>query len=67
MTATLTFTLPEEQQEFRLASNAAELDFAIRDLEEALRLDLKYGHSFSTPDAVLEWVRTRLREALPEL
>lgn len=67
MTATLTFNLPEEQQEFRLASNAAELDFAIRDLEESIRLDLKHGHSFGTPDAVLEWVRTRLREALPEL
>ena len=67
MTATLTFTLPEEQQEFRLASNAAELDFSIRDLEEAIRLNLKYGHSFITPDAALEWVRTRLREALPEL
>ena len=67
MTATLTFNLPEDQQEFKITSNAVSLDLAVRALDDEIRVNLKHGHSFTAPDKVLEWVRTRLREALIEL
>lgn len=60
MTATLTFTLPEEAHEHQCAVYAARIVSEMFDLDEQLRSWLKHGHSFKTPDEALEAVRSRL-------
>ena len=41
--ATLTFTLPEESAEFKLAANAGALQLVILDVDQALRNKIKHG------------------------
>jgi hypothetical protein len=42
VTATLTFTLPEEQEEFYLAAKGADWRMVVEDLEAYLRSQLKH-------------------------
>lgn len=42
MKAILEFNLPEEREEFELASNAAQYSIVLDDLDEFLRRKLKY-------------------------
>lgn len=41
--ATLTFTLPEESQEFHQAANAGDVVAALQDFDQALRNRAKHG------------------------
>ncbi len=41
--ATLTFTLPDESPEFKLAANAGALQLVLLDVDLALRNRVKYG------------------------
>ena len=63
--ATLTYKLPEEAADHRLALTGKDWALAAWDLDQQLRNWIKHGnHTFSTPDAALEGVRNCLHEAL---
>ena len=67
MTATLTFNLPEDEAEFRLACNGGKWMSAMYDLDQHLRGLLKYDESI-TGEAydALDKVRDKLYEILNE-
>jgi len=60
----LEFNLPEENQDFLLAQRGSAFFSAFWQLDQTCRSYLKYGHSFKTPDNVLEWVRTMVPDNL---
>ena len=60
MTATLTFTLPEEAREHQLAVNGALMAGAICDTLETTRSWLKHGHDFKTPEEAIAACRDLL-------
>ncbi len=66
MTATLTFTLPEEQEEFYHAARGADWRMTLEDIDGYLRGRLK--HEELTPDAdkALDEARQKLHEFLQE-
>jgi hypothetical protein len=66
VTATLTFQLPEEQEEFYLAAKGADWRCALEDMDGYLRGRLK--HEELTPDAAktLDEARQKLHECLSE-
>jgi hypothetical protein len=66
VTATLTFTLPEEQEEFYLAAKGADWRCVLEDMDAHLRGRLK--HEELTPDAdrALDESRQKLHEFLQE-
>jgi hypothetical protein len=66
MTATLTFSLPEEQEEFYHAAKGADWRMALEDMDAHLRGRLK--HEELTPDAyrALDESRQKLHEFLQE-
>ena len=66
MTATLTFKLPEEQEEFYYAAKGADWRCALEDMDAHLRGRLK--HEELTPDAdrALDEARQKLHEFLSE-
>lgn len=61
--ATLEFTLPEEQYEFRQATHAGEAWSVIHDLDAELRNLIKYGDTrFKTPEELAHHIRELLGE-----
>jgi hypothetical protein len=66
MTATLTFSLPDEQEEFYHAAKGAEWRMTLEDMDAYLRGRLK--HEELTPDAdrALDEARQKLHEFLTE-
>ena len=64
MTATFTFTLPEERDEFRTACEALEWKLAMTDLDTWLRGLLKYEHKYEDGTVALEAVLQELYEIL---
>ena len=66
MTATLTFQLPEEQEEFYHAAKGADWRCVLEDMDAYLRGRLK--HEELTPDAAktLDEARQKLHEFLQE-
>jgi hypothetical protein len=67
MTATLTFTLPEEQEEFYLAAKGADWRCVLEDLDAHLRSRLKYEEGLSEEaDKALQATRDKLHELLQE-
>ena len=65
-TATLVFNLPEEREDHLCAVNAFKWKSVVSDLDNHLREQLKYGHSFKTPDEALEKTRQALFDILNE-
>jgi hypothetical protein len=63
MTASLTFTLPDEAADHIWAVGAPVMAGAILDLDNSLRGWMKHGHSFATPEQVIEAVRGLISEA----
>jgi len=53
MKATLEFQLPEESREHLLASQAAEMSYAMAELKHKLHGWLKHGHEFKTADEAI--------------
>ena len=62
---TLTFELPEEREEFRAASNASLLSYAIYEIDLAYRNAIKYNEDLA-PEAreALDWAREIIRQEL---
>jgi hypothetical protein len=63
MTASLTFTLPDETVDHIWAVGAPAMAGTIIDLDNILRAWIKHGHSFTTTEQVIEAVRGLIREA----
>jgi hypothetical protein len=66
VTATLTFTLPEEQEEFYLAAKGAEWRCVLEDMDAHLRSRLKYEDLPEDVDAALDAARQKLHEFIAE-
>lgn len=67
MVGTLTFTLPEEQDEFELAANAHKYLAAIQDFDDYLRSQLKYCDLPAQEADILQRVRDKLNEYTRDL
>jgi hypothetical protein len=66
MKAKLKFKLPEENVEFKNASDAGQAFSLLHDIDETIREFFKYGEG-TTADKVLNAVRERIREEFPDL
>lgn len=66
MRAVLEFALPEEEAEFRAATEAGRLQSACWEFGEWLRSQVKYGELSEVESDVLERVRARLYAILDE-
>jgi hypothetical protein len=66
MKATLLFNLPEEQQEFRLANEAADWHSVVWEVDQKLRQHLKYGHEFKSVGEALEQIREFFYEEITD-
>jgi hypothetical protein len=66
VTATLAFTLPEEQEEFDRAAKGADWRMAVEDMDAHLRSRLKHEDLPDEVHAALDRARTHLYELLEE-
>ena len=66
MTATLTFSLPEEQEEFQCAVDGTEWKSAMDDMSNWLRSKLKYEELTPEQGAAYEEARKHLSTILEE-
>jgi len=66
VTATLTFTLPEEQEEFYHAAKGADWRMVVEDMDAHLRSKLKYEDLPEDVDKALDEARQRLHEFVAE-
>jgi hypothetical protein len=66
VTATLTFQLPEEQEEFYHAAKGAEWRMVLEDIDAHLRSRLKHEDLPEDVDAALDAARQRLHEFVSE-
>jgi hypothetical protein len=66
VTATLTFTLPDEQEEFYHAAKGAEWRMVVEDIDAHLRSKLKYEDLPEDVDAALDAARQHLHALVAE-
>jgi hypothetical protein len=66
VTATLTFTLPEEQEEFYLAAKGADWRLALEDMDNYLRGRLKHEDVSEDVAVALDAARERLYTLVAE-
>jgi hypothetical protein len=66
MKAILEFDLPEDQQEFQLANEAADWHSVVWEVDQMLRQHLKYGHELKSADEALEQIRKFLYEEMKD-
>ena len=66
MTATLTFTLPDEQEEFYLAAKGADWRCVLEDMDAHLRSRLKHEDLPEDVDAALDAARQHLHALVAE-
>jgi uncharacterized protein (DUF1800 family) len=66
VTATLTFQLPEEQEEFYLAAKGADWRIVVEDMDAHLRSRLKYEDLPEDVDAALDAARQHLHALVAE-
>ena len=64
MKATLTFTLPEDQEQFQVASQAQEYYLALWDMDQWLRDRQKYDTAMVSADEAIDRAREHLHEIL---
>jgi hypothetical protein len=64
--ATLEFDLPEEREEFELASNGIRWMCVLNDVDETLRSCIKHGHEFKSVDDALERIRCVINERMSD-
>lgn len=60
--ATLTFNLPDEQYEYKCATNATAWKSIVYEMDMFLRNAVKYGHNYKTADEVFSEIRKKLYE-----
>lgn len=63
MKAILEFNLPDDNNEFKLATRGQDYFSAIWNTLQEIRGYLKHGHNFKTADEALEQIRESLLEA----
>jgi len=61
MKAKLEFNLPEEKNEYTLATKGSHYFSVLYELDQLLRGYLKYGHKFKTPDEAIDTIRGYVR------
>lgn len=66
MTATLTFTLPEEQEEFACAAKGTEWRIVVENMDNYLRGRLKHEDLPEDADKALDEARQKLHELVSE-
>jgi hypothetical protein len=66
MKATLEFNLPEETEEFQVASNGWKWKMIVQEFDETLLKHLKYRSSPDWDDETVESIRQCLHEAIQE-
>jgi hypothetical protein len=66
VTATLTFQLPDEQEEFYLAAKGADWRIVVEDMDAHLRSRLKYEDLPEEADKALDEARQKLHEFVAE-
>jgi hypothetical protein len=66
VTATLTFQLPEEQEEFYLAAKGADWRIVVEDMDAHLRSRMKHEDLSEDADKALDAARQKLHEFLAE-
>lgn len=66
MQAKLIFDLPEEKEEFTLASKGPDLWSVVFEMDQWLRKQLKYGHTFFDTNEALEATRDKLNHIMDE-
>jgi hypothetical protein len=67
MKAILEFNLPEETESYELAMNGCHYLFALQELDNYLRSQLKYNDSLNEEQChLIESIRTKLYEELNE-
>jgi len=66
MKAILEFNLPDDNYQFKKATQGADLSVIISSLDNVLRGYLKYGHPFKNADEALESIRANLHEDLED-
>jgi len=64
MKATLEFNLPEEDREYRMANQSADMFAAISHFDEKLRSYRKYGNNFKDVGEALETIHRLLHDEL---
>jgi len=64
MKATLEFNLPEEEREYRIANQSADLHAVICHLAERLRSYRKHGNHFENASEALDAIHTILYDEL---
>ena len=64
MKATLEFNLPEEEREYRIANQSADLHAVICHLAERLRSYRKHGNDFENVSEALDAIHTILYDEL---
>ena len=66
MQAKLIFDLPEEKEEFTLVLRGQDLWSVLFEMDQWLRGQLKYGHTYFSADEALEVTRNRLNYIMDE-
>lgn len=66
MKATLEFNLPEEEFDFKKATQGKNLYFAVSEFDNQLRNWIKHGHEFKDADEVLNEIRSMLHRSLED-
>lgn len=66
MKAILEFNLPDEEFDFKKASEGKYLHFAVSEFDNQLRAWIKHGHQFKDADEALREVRSLLHRSLDE-
>lgn len=64
MKATLEFNLPEEQERHYDAINGSQFKYCLQELEEQLRVWIKYGHTFENVEDALAGARKHLHDLI---
>ena len=66
MIAKLEFTIPEEADEFKMATRGFDYWNVLWDLSQWLRGKLKYGHEYKTADEAIEEMQTELYQLIDD-
>lgn len=63
---TLTFRLPDEETEARLAQDGGRWKAVVDTMREALRSKRKHGHELDSADAALDWCWDLLHQTVQD-
>lgn len=66
MTVTLTYTVPDEEENLKAAIDAMTWVDSVRELDNQLRNWLKHGHEFENATSAIEDCRRSLHDILDE-